>query len=112
MEKRPDTAVSPSRERWVLAAELIVLVGGPVLLMGLPVQILRFSTIFLVAAYCLWRLHAAGALTPYLRLNWDGCRRALPGIVLRAAMASAAIAAIVLALYPERLFLSRASTRC
>lgn len=104
MNTSPDAAAFSKKDRWILATELTVLIGGPVLLMGLPVQILRFSTIFLVAAYCLWRLHAAGALGSYLDLNWGGCRRAMPGILLRAALASIAIATIVLALFPDRLF--------
>lgn len=98
--------VSPNgaADRWLLGAELGVLIIGPVLLMGLPVQLLRFSTLFLVAGYCFWRLSANGVRSQYLRFNWQGCRAALPGILLRWLLGSVAIAAIVLALYPERLF--------
>jgi membrane protease YdiL (CAAX protease family) len=90
--------------RLLVAAELAVLIAGPVLLMGLPVQLLRFAALFLVAGYCYWRLSANGVRSRYLRFNWAGCRTALPGIFFRWCFGSAAIAAIVLALDPERLF--------
>jgi len=92
------------KERLLLTTELAVLIVGPVLLMGLSVQILRFSTIFLVAGYCLWRLYRNDALRTYLRFNWAGCGRALPGIIVRWLLGSAAIVVIVLLLQPERLF--------
>ncbi|WP_422375996.1 CPBP family intramembrane glutamic endopeptidase [Roseibium sp.] len=91
-------------DRWLLAAELAVLIVGPVLLMGLSIQLLRFSTVFLVAGYCFWRLSTNGVRAQYLRFNWPGCRAALPGIMLRWLVGSAVIAAIVLVLNPERLF--------
>ena len=96
-------APSP-RERLLLSAELLVLVFGPLLLMGLSIQLLRFSTIFLVAAYCAWRLYRHRVLQPYLSFNWAGCRKALPGIFLRWLFGSAVILGVVLWLQPERLF--------
>lgn len=92
------------RSHLLVTAELAVLTAGPVLLMGLSVQLLRFSTIFLLAGYCVWRLSANGVRGRYLRFNWAGCRAALPGILLRWIAGSAAIAAVVLMLYPDRLF--------
>ncbi|MES0879142.1 CPBP family intramembrane glutamic endopeptidase [Roseibium sp. SCP14] len=92
------------KSRLLLVTELAVLVAGPVLLMGLPVQVLRFSAVFLLAGYCFWRLKTNNAARTYLRFNWPGCHAAIPGILLRCFVGSAAIAAIVLAISPERLF--------
>lgn len=92
------------KERLLTAIELVVLFAGPVLLMGLSVQLLRFSTIFLVAGYCLWRLHRNDALKAYLQFNWTGCVSAMPGILLRWVIGSLAIVLIVLLLQTERLF--------
>jgi len=88
----------------LLAVELTVLIAGPVQLMGLSVQLLRFATVFLVAGYCFWRSSVDGVRAVYLRFNLAGCRVALPGILLRWLVGSAAIAGIVLLLDPERLF--------
>jgi len=92
------------QDRLLLTAELGVLIVGPVLLMGLSVQLLRFSTVFLVAGYCFWRLNSGGVRGKYLQFNWRGCRAALPGILLRWLVGSLVIAAIVLVLDPDRLF--------
>lgn|GEM_PF-2020856 len=104
--RRGDTAkVAAGRRNTLLVGlELVVLIAGPVLLMGLPVQLLRFATIFLVAGYAFWRLWANGVAGTYLRFNWQGCRAALPGILLRWLIGSAAILAVVLAISPERAF--------
>ncbi|MCV0425145.1 MAG: CPBP family intramembrane metalloprotease [Roseibium sp.] len=88
----------------LLKAELAVIVAGPVLLMSLPFQLLRFSTVFLLAGYCLWRLKHNGVIGAYLQFNWTGCRKALPGVVLRCFLGAIAIIAIVLVVSPERLF--------
>ena len=88
----------------LLKAELVVVVAGPLLLMGLPIQFLRFSTVFLLAGYCLWRLKRNHVVGVYLRFNWAGCRKALPGILLRCLIGSVAIICIVLLVSPERLF--------
>jgi hypothetical protein len=93
-----------AKSHLLLVAELAVLVAGPVLLMGLPVQLLRFSAVFLLAGYCFWRLKTNNVARTYLRFNWSGCRAAISGILLRCFVGSLAIAAIVLAISPERLF--------
>jgi len=94
----------PASGNLLLIAELAVILAGPILLMGLPVQLLRFSTVFLLAGYCFWRLRSNGAAGEYLRFNWAGCRAALPGILVRWVIGSAAIIAVVLLISPERLF--------
>ncbi|MHA7773149.1 CPBP family intramembrane glutamic endopeptidase [Roseibium sp. M-1] len=105
MRRADPAAASPViRSKLLLAAELAVLIAGPVLLMGLSVQLLRFATIFLVALYAVWRLWANGVAGTYLSFNWTGCRAALPGIMLRWLLGSMVILAVVLTLSPERLF--------
>ncbi|MEM9630063.1 MAG: CPBP family intramembrane glutamic endopeptidase [Pseudomonadota bacterium] len=103
--QQPQKQTGLSQKRHLLlVTELAVIVAGPVLLMGLPVQFLRFSVVFLLAGYCFWRLKSNNAAQTYLRFNWSGCRAAVPGILLRCLVGSIAIAAIVLAISPERLF--------
>lgn len=87
-----------------LIIELVVIVGAPVLLIHVPLQPVRFGSLFVLAAYCLWRLWRAGVLADFVHFNWPACRRALPVILLRVAAAWLAIAGLVMWLYPERLF--------
>jgi len=96
--------LSLAREKPLPFVELTVLIAGPLLLTGLSVQLLRFGSIFLLFAYCLWRLKSNNALRDYLAFNWSGCRVALPGILFRWLAGSATIAALVLFMSPERLF--------
>ncbi|MBB4303439.1 hypothetical protein GGD81_002482 [Rhodobium orientis] len=84
--------------------ELFVVVAAPLLMAGTANQAVRFSAIFLVAAYCLVGLWRAGAIRDYLRPNWRGFVAALPGVLLRSAIAALAIASLVLVLHPNRLF--------
>lgn len=86
-----------------LIAELVAIIAVPLILIGTPSQGLRFLALVTLAAYCLWRLRRAGAQPGYLRLNWAGCLVALPGILLRSAIAWAAVLALVYWLYPYQL---------
>ncbi|WP_298814261.1 CPBP family intramembrane glutamic endopeptidase [uncultured Roseibium sp.] len=94
----------PGTGKVLLVLELLAIVVGPIVLTGLSVQFLRFSTIFLVAGYCFWRLKANGVETSYLAVNWAGCVKALPGIFARWLLGTGAIALVVLVLNPDRLF--------
>ena len=105
MSRAEPAKLTPGRrDTLLLGLELVVLIAGPVLLMGLPVQILRFATIFLVAGYAFWRLWANGVAGTYLRFDWQGCRAALPGILMRWLIGTAVILAVVLVISPGRLF--------
>ncbi|WP_299617878.1 CPBP family intramembrane glutamic endopeptidase [Pelagibius sp.] len=83
--------------------ELGIVVAAPLFLIDTSSQFLRFAALLLLAAYCFWRLSTAGARDGYLRLNWRGCRSALPGILLRSALAWLAVFAAVALLYPSQL---------
>ena len=86
-----------------LMAELAVVIAAPLLLVNLSSQSLRFSSLFVLAGYCFWRLVRARARAPYLSMNWPAALPALPGILLRSAVAWLVIFALVQWLYPERL---------
>ncbi|QFT32627.1 CAAX amino terminal protease self- immunity [Labrenzia sp. THAF82] len=94
----------PGPGKALLVLELLVIVAGPIALAGLSAQLLRLSTIFLVAGYCFWRLKANGVEMIYLAINWEGCTRALPGLLARWLLGTGAIALIVLLVSPDRLF--------
>ena len=83
--------------------ELAAIVIGPPLLILISSQSLRFFALFLLASYCLWRLIKGGAKQTYLRWNWEGCRLALPGILLRAVIAWIVVLSLVQWFYPTRL---------
>ena len=86
-----------------LILELAIVIAAPLLLANLIHQSLRFSSLFVLAAYCLWRLLKSGAREPYLRMNWPAVGPALPGILVRSAIAWLVILALVQWLYPTRL---------
>ncbi|MCW2309638.1 CPBP family intramembrane glutamic endopeptidase [Rhodobium gokarnense] len=90
--------------RRLVFLELVVVVAAPLLMAGTASQAVRFSAIFLVAAYCLIGLWRAGAVKAYLRPNFRGFFAALPGVLLRSGIAAVAIAGLVYALHPNRLF--------
>ena len=90
--------------------EAAVLLVAPLLLLALPMQQARFLALYVLAGYCVWRLVRSGHAATYLSFNWAACRKALPGILLRAAIAWVIVAAFVLLLYPGR-FLCFASSR-
>ena len=87
----------------LLILECAVVIAAPLLLINLSSQSARFSSLFVLAAYCFWRLLKAGARESYLRMNWPAVRVALPGIALRSAVAWIVILALVQWLYPQRL---------
>lgn len=92
-----------ARAEWLLWAELATIALAPLLLLSLPVQQVRFLALFLLAGYCLVRMIKSGTAGTYLRFDWMACRAALPGILLRSAIAWLAVAALVLWLYPDQL---------
>ncbi|MDA4847142.1 CPBP family intramembrane glutamic endopeptidase [Hoeflea poritis] len=75
---------------------------APLLLLSLPVQQVRFLALFLLAGYCLVRMLGNGTAGTYLRFDWTACRVALPGILLRSAIAWLAVAGLVWWLYPDQ----------
>ncbi|WP_136660829.1 type II CAAX endopeptidase family protein [Nitratireductor sp. XY-223] len=96
----PGQATRVDRLLW---AEVAVVAIAPILLLALPIQRARFLALFLLAGYCLVRMVRSGAAKTYLRFDWPACRAALPGILLRSAVAWLAVAALVLWLYPDQM---------
>lgn len=87
----------------LLILELAIVIAAPLFLVNLSSQSARFSSLFVLAAYCFWRLLKAGARDSYLRMNWRAILPGLPGILLRSAVAWIVIFALVQWLYPNRL---------
>ncbi|MEX3010317.1 CPBP family intramembrane glutamic endopeptidase [Hoeflea sp. TYP-13] len=87
----------------LVAVELGTILVAPLLLAYGVNQQLHFPALFVLLGYCLWRLSKAGVRRAYMRFDWQACRFALSGILLRAGAAWLVILAFVLWFYPDRL---------